>query len=63
MIPRQILFFRLYGGSGMEYSRDRMTLKPYLLVGARFSIFHVDRTYPLERDSEPASRFGFSFSF
>ncbi|MBN2207354.1 MAG: hypothetical protein JW742_08110 [Candidatus Aminicenantes bacterium] len=63
MLPRRILFFRLYGGGGLEYSRDRRTLKPLILAGTRFWIFYIDVSYPLERKGEPVSQAGFSLSF
>lgn len=63
MIPRKILFFRLYGGGGLEMSRNRGVMYPYLLAGTKFWFLFAEIYHPLEKERTPGYRFGFSFSF
>ncbi len=63
MIPRKILFFRLYGGGGLELSRNRGVMYPYVVVGTNFLFLFAEIFHPLEKESSPGYRFGFSFSF
>jgi hypothetical protein len=62
-LTRKVLFFRLYGGGGLEFSRNDGYLYPYLTVGADFWIFYSEVSHPLKEDREPTTRFGFRFSF
>lgn len=63
MIPRKILFFRLYGGGGLEMSRNRGVMYPYLMAGTKFLFLFAEIYHPLEEERTPGYRFGFSFSF
>jgi len=63
MLPRKILFFRLYGGGGLELSRNRGVMYPYVMVGTKFWFLYAEIIHPLERERDPGYRFGFSFSF
>lgn len=63
MIPRKVLFFRLYGGGGLEMSRNRGVVYPYLMVGTKFFFLFGEISHPLERARTPDYRFGFSFTF
>ncbi len=63
MIPRKILFFRLYGGGGLELSRNRGVMYPYVVVGTNFLFLFAEIFHPLEKEKTPGYRFGFSFSF
>ncbi len=63
MIPRKILFFRLYGGGGLEMSRNRGVMYPYVGVGTKFWFLYAEINHPLEKERTPTYRFGFSFSF
>jgi hypothetical protein len=62
-LSRKLLFFRLYGGGGMEFSRNDGYLYPYITVGADFWIFYSEVSHPLRREKDPTTRFGFRFSF
>jgi len=63
MIPAKILFFRFYGGGGMEVSRNRGNMYPYVMVGTNFWILYTEVVHPLQSNKEPGYRFGFSISF
>lgn len=63
MIPRKILIFRLYGGGGLEFSRNKSYMYPYVMVGTKLWIFHFDISHPLRKHRTPEYRFGFIFSF
>lgn len=63
MIPRKILFFRLYGGGGLELSRNRGVMYPYVVAGTNFLFLFAEIFHPLEKERTPGYRFGFSFSF
>jgi len=62
-IPRRLLFFRIYGGGGWEFSRNDGYQYPYLTVGADFWIFYSEVSHPLRAEQDPTTRFGFRFSF
>jgi len=62
-MSRHLLFFHLYGGGGLEFSRNDGYLYPYLSVGADFWIFYTEVSHPLKAEQEPTARFGFRFSF
>jgi hypothetical protein len=63
MIPAKILFFRFYGGGGMEFSRNRGYMYPYVMAGTNFWFLFTEVAYPLRSNEEPLYRFGFSISF
>jgi hypothetical protein len=63
MLPRKILFFRLYGGGGIEMSRNHGYMYPYVMAGTKFFFLYAEIIHPLQNHSTPEYRFGFSFSF
>jgi len=63
ILPRKILLFRLYGGGGLEVSRNYGTLYPYIVAGTKFLFFYAEIIHSLENNKSPGYRFGFSFSF
>ena len=63
MIPRKFWIFRLYGGGGLEFTRNNEQVHPYISVGTKFWILYTDVSHPLRDHAVPRYRFGFSFSF
>lgn len=63
MIPAKILFFRFYGGGGVEAYRNRSHVRPYILVGLNFWVLYTELGYPLESHEKSFARLGFSISF
>lgn len=63
MLPRKILFFRLYGGGGIEMSRNHGYMYPYVMAGTKFFFLYAEIVHPMESHSTPNYRLGFSFSF
>jgi len=63
MIPAKILFFRFYGGGGVEAYRNRSYVRPYVLVGINFWILYTEIGHPLESHARSFARLGFSISF
>jgi hypothetical protein len=63
MIPHKILFFRLYGGGGVEFSRNKGYMYPYVAVGTNFWILYTEIVHPLRAGREPTYRFGLSLAF
>ena len=63
LLPRKILFFRLYGGSGIEMSRNHGYMYPYVMAGTKFLFFYAEIVHLLQSHSAPNYRFGFSISF
>lgn len=63
MIPRKILFFRFYGGGGIEMSRNHGYMYPYVMAGTKFFFLYAEIIHPMQSHSTPNYRFGFSFSF
>ncbi len=63
MVPRKFWIFRLYGGGGVELTRNETHVHPYASVGTKFWIFYTDVSHPLRSHADPRYRFGFSFSF
>jgi hypothetical protein len=63
MLPRKILFFRLYGGGGIEMSRNHGYLYPYVMAGTKFFFLYAEIVHPMQSHSTPTYRLGFSFSF
>ena len=63
MLPRKILFFRLYGGGGIEMSRNHGYMYPYVMAGTKFWFLYAEIVHPMQSHSTPNYRFGFSFSF
>jgi hypothetical protein len=63
MLPRKILFFRFYGGGGVELSRNHGYLYPYVMAGTKFFFLYAEIIHPMQSNSSPNYRLGFSFSF
>ena len=63
MLPRKILFFRLYGGGGIEMSRNHGYMYPYVVAGTKFLFLYAEIVHPMQSHSTPNYRFGFSFAF
>ena len=63
MLPRKILFFRLYGGGGIEMSRNHGYMYPYVMAGTKFFFLYAEIVHPMQSHSTPNYRLGFSFSF
>lgn len=63
VLPRKILFFRLYGGGGIEMSRNHGYLYPYVVAGTKFLFLYAEIVHPMQSHSTPNYRFGFSFTF
>ncbi len=63
LVPRKILFFRLYGGGGVEFSRNRGYMYPYVSVGTMFWILYTEVVHPLREGREPGFRLGFNITF
>lgn len=63
MIPRKFSIFRFYGGGGMEFSRNKGYLYPYVMAGTNFWVFFTEIVHPLRNNKSPGYRLGFSFSF
>jgi len=63
MIPRKILIFRLFGGGGLEFSRNHGYMYPYVMIGTNVWILNWEIVHPLRSHESPTYRFGFSFSF
>jgi len=63
MLPRKILFFRLYGGGGIEMSRNHGYMYPYVMAGTKFLFLYAEIVHPMQSHSTPNYRLGFSFSF
>jgi hypothetical protein len=63
MLPRKILFFRLYGGGGIELSRNHGYMYPYVMAGTKFFFLYAEIVHPMQSQSSPNYRLGFSFSF
>jgi len=64
LIPRKILFFRLYGGGGIQFSRNEGYQYPYLVLGTTFfGLFFYEFIHPLESMMEARSRFGLRLKF
>jgi DUF4097 and DUF4098 domain-containing protein YvlB len=63
LIPHKVLFFRFYGGGGVEFSNRDGYLYPYLLMGTDFLFFFSEVLYPWETETVPSFRNGFSIKF
>jgi len=63
LIPRKILIFQLYGGGGVQLSRNEGYQYPFLTVGTNFLFLFTEIIHPLENRMEPKYRLGFSFKF
>ena len=62
-IPRKILIFRLYGGGGYQFSRNKGYQYPYVSIGTQFFFFFSEIIHPLRGGMDPQGRFGFFFKF
>lgn len=63
MLPHKVLFFRLYGGTGLQMSRNEGFQYPYIVLGTDFLFFFSEAIYPLKSELGPKFRGGFSFHF
>jgi len=63
MLPLKILFFRLYGGAGQQFSRVRDFRYPYVVLGTNYLFFFSEVIYPLTEERPEKYRFGLSFHF
>jgi len=63
LFPHKIIIFTLYGGGGIQFSRNEGYQYPYLTVGTNFLFLFTEIIHPLENGREPNYRFGFSFKF
>ena len=63
VIPHKIWIFRLYGGAGLQFSRNCGYQYPYLNLGTSFWVLYWEVVHPLEHGAFPGYRFGFSFKF
>jgi len=61
--PVKILFFRPYGGGGLEYSRNLEAVYPYVTAGMSFGIFFTEFNHPLYREASSRFRFGLGIKF
>lgn len=62
-IPRKILIFRLYGGGGYQFSRNKGYQYPYVSIGTQFFFLFSEIIHPLRGGMDPQGRFGFFFKF
>jgi hypothetical protein len=63
LLPVKVLFFRFYGGTGFQFSRNRGYQYPYLSMGTDFLFFFSEVIYPMRTGLSPQVRGGFSFHF
>jgi len=63
LFPHKILFFRLYGGGGVQMSRNEGYQYPYVVLGTDFLLFFSEVIHPLSKGMQPKFRAGFSFHF
>ena len=63
MIPSKFLFFWLYGGAGLQFSRNHAYEHPYITLGTRFWILYWEAVYPIQGREDTLFRFGFSVTF
>jgi len=63
MLPFKVLFFRFYGGSGLQLSRNEGFQYPYVVLGTDFLFFFSEVIHPLSSGMSPKVRGGFSFHF
>jgi hypothetical protein len=63
MLPIKVLFFRLYGGAGQQFSRVRDFTYPYVVLGADYLFFFSEVLYPISSERPEKYRFGLSFRF
>ena len=61
--PGEVLFFKLYAGGGLAFSRDHGYEYPYFIVGTHYIWFFSEAVYPWQEGREPFYRSGFSFRF
>jgi len=62
-IPINVLIFRFYGGSGIQFSRNQGYQYPYMCVGTNFLFLYTEMIYPLKEYMPTEYRLGFSFKF
>lgn len=63
LLPQKILFFRLYGGTGLQVSRNEGFQYPYVVLGTHFLVFFSEVVHPWTSRTDAKFRGGFSFKF
>jgi hypothetical protein len=63
LLPHKVLFFRLYGGTGLQVSREEGLQYPFVVLGTDFLFFFSEVIHPLSSGMAPKFRGGFSFHF
>ncbi|MFB0566042.1 MAG: hypothetical protein ACETWK_10255 [Candidatus Aminicenantaceae bacterium] len=63
LIPRKILIFRLYGGGGVQFSRNEGYQYPYIVLGTNFFGLFYEVIHPMKGNMEPRYRFGVNLKF
>lgn len=63
IIPRKFWIFWFYGGSGLQFSRNRAYEHPYITLGTRFWVLYSEVVYPVQIGADTGFRFGFSVTF
>jgi hypothetical protein len=63
LIPKKILIFNFYVGSGLQFSRNHGYQYPYVTVGTNFLFLFTEMIHPLEANRDPRYRFGFNVRF
>ena len=63
LLPVKVLFFRFYGGAGLQFSRNEGYQYPYVSMGTDFLFFFSEALYPMQAGQSPQIRGGFSFHF
>lgn len=63
LFPRKIIIFKLYGGTGLQTSRNEGYQYPYVTIGTNFLFLYAEIIHPLKSKMGPNYRGGFSFRF
>lgn len=63
LFPRNVLFFKFYGGIGAETLRDNGFNYDYILLGTHFLYFFSEMIYPWKNGVAPFYRYGLSFNY
>jgi len=63
LFPRKIIIFKLYGGGGLQFSRNEGYQYPYVAIGTNFLFLFAEIIHPLKSEMGPKYRAGFSFTF
>jgi hypothetical protein len=63
LIPKKILIFQFYGGTGFQFSRNHGYDYPYIRVGTNILFLFTEVIHPLRSHEEPNYRCGFNIKF